>query len=72
MVTGTISEILAHKGAQLFTIPADATVFEAIQLMAEKNVGALHPRIVETKTAGDARPSNRPEENGRRLAISEP
>jgi len=41
MVTGTINEILAHKGSQLFTISAGATVFEAIQLMADKNVGAL-------------------------------
>jgi CBS domain-containing protein len=41
MVSGIISEILAHKGSQLFTVPADATVFEAIQKMAEKNVGAL-------------------------------
>lgn len=41
MVSGIISEILAHKGSQLFTIPAEATVFEAIQRMADKNVGAL-------------------------------
>ena len=41
MVSGTISEILAHKGSQLYTIPAEATVFEAIQIMATKNVGAL-------------------------------
>jgi len=41
MVSGIISEILAHKGSQLFTIAADATVFEAIQRMADKNVGAL-------------------------------
>lgn len=41
MVTGTISEILAHKGSQLYTISADVTVFDAIKTMAEKNVGAL-------------------------------
>jgi CBS domain-containing protein len=41
MVSGIISEILAHKRSQLFTVSADAMVFEAIQLMAEKNVGAL-------------------------------
>lgn len=41
MVTGIISQILAHKGSQLWSVPADATVFEALQLMAEKNVGAL-------------------------------
>ena len=40
-VSCTISSILREKGAQLWAISPDATVFEAIQLMAEKNVGAL-------------------------------
>jgi CBS domain-containing protein len=39
--TGTISEILQHKGGTVWTVPPDVTVFEAIQKMAEKNVGAL-------------------------------
>ena len=39
--TGTIHEILGHKGAAVWTISPDATVFEAIQMMADKNVGAL-------------------------------
>ena len=38
---GTISEILSHKGATTWSISPDATVFEAIQMMADKNVGAL-------------------------------
>jgi CBS domain-containing protein len=38
---GTIHDILHHKGASAWTISPDATVFEAIQLMADKNVGAL-------------------------------
>jgi CBS domain-containing protein len=38
---GTIREILSHKGPATWTISHDATVFEAIQLMADKNVGAL-------------------------------
>jgi CBS domain-containing protein len=38
---GTISEILQHKGTTVWTIGPDATVFEAIQMMAGKNVGAL-------------------------------
>lgn len=37
----TIDLILGSKRPQLFTIDSGATVFEAIQLMAEKNVGAL-------------------------------
>jgi CBS domain-containing protein len=40
-VTATVSAILNQKGRQIYSIPADATVFEALQLMAEKNVGAL-------------------------------
>lgn len=39
--TGSISEILHTKGHQAWAITPDATVFEAIQRMAEKNVGAL-------------------------------
>jgi CBS domain-containing protein len=37
----TISEILSHKGANVWSISPEATVFEAIQMMADKNVGAL-------------------------------
>ena len=39
--SGTIQEILDHKGAALWTVSPDATVFEAIQMMSDKNVGAL-------------------------------
>ncbi len=38
---GTIREILAHKGGTTWTVSPDATVFEAIEMMAQKNVGAL-------------------------------
>jgi CBS domain-containing protein len=37
----TIREILGHKGAKVWSISPSATVFEAIQLMADKNVGAV-------------------------------
>ena len=40
-MTGFISEILSHKNGTVWTIAPSATVFEAIQMMAEKNVGAL-------------------------------
>jgi len=40
-ISGTIGAILNHKGRQVYSISPDATVFEAIQFMAEKNVGAL-------------------------------
>ena len=39
--TGTINEILSHKGTQVWAVSPELTVFEAIQLMAEKNIGAL-------------------------------
>lgn len=38
---GTISEILCHKGNNVWSISPDETVFDAIELMAEKNIGAL-------------------------------
>ena len=37
----TVDAILKQKGSRVWTIPAEATVFEAIQLMAARNVGAL-------------------------------
>jgi len=36
-----ISEILSQKGGVVWSVSPDATVLEAIQLMADKNVGAL-------------------------------
>ena len=41
MIPGIINEILAHKHAELWSISPEATVFLAIELMAEKNIGAL-------------------------------
>lgn len=41
ITTGTISDILRTKGSHVWTITPDATVFDAIKLMDEKNVGAL-------------------------------
>lgn len=37
----TISEILAQKGSNAWSISPDASVYEAVQMMADKNVGAL-------------------------------
>jgi CBS domain-containing protein len=36
-----IKDILEAKGHEVYTISPDATVYEALNLMAEKNVGAL-------------------------------
>jgi CBS domain-containing protein len=37
----TVRNILISKGSSVWTIGPGATVFEALQLMADKNVGAL-------------------------------
>src|SRR5256885_9893948 len=40
-VSGTIDGILNQKSGDIFSISPEATVFEAIELMDNKNVGAL-------------------------------
>jgi CBS domain-containing protein len=49
-VSGTIGAILSQKSSDVFSISPDATVFEAIEMMDSKNVGALlvmeHERLV--------------------------
>jgi len=40
--TGTISEILSHKGSnEVWSVSPNTMVFDAIQMMADKNIGAL-------------------------------
>jgi CBS domain-containing protein len=36
-----VSRLLGQKGNQVFSIPSDASVYSAIELMADKNVGGL-------------------------------
>jgi CBS domain-containing protein len=40
-ITGSLRSILSRKGGQVWTIAPAATVFEALQLMADRDVGAL-------------------------------
>jgi CBS domain-containing protein len=40
-VSGTIESILSQKSGEIWSTSPDSTVYEAIALMAEKNVGAL-------------------------------
>ena len=40
-IAGSVGAILARKGSAVWSIAPNATVFDAIQLMADKNVGAL-------------------------------
>lgn len=40
-IVGTVSAVLNHKGSRVWSIEPDATVFDAIEMMASRNVGAL-------------------------------
>jgi len=40
-VSGTIEKILCQKPPEIWSVSPDATVYDAVALMAEKNVGAL-------------------------------
>jgi CBS domain-containing protein len=40
-ISGTIDSILNDKGTNVWAVDPDDTVFEAIKIMADKNVGAL-------------------------------
>lgn len=40
-VRKTVRQILQNKGHTVWSIAPDASVYEALQLMAEKNIGAL-------------------------------
>src|ERR1044071_3218149 len=37
----TVADILQTKGSEVWTIPPETIVFEALKTMADKNVGAL-------------------------------
>jgi CBS domain-containing protein len=37
----TVKQVLQNKGADLWTVTPDVSVYEALTLMADKNVGAL-------------------------------
>lgn len=51
MIPGIINEILAGKPAQIWSVSPDATVYEAIEMMADKNIGAL-PVMAGEKLVG--------------------
>jgi CBS domain-containing protein len=39
--TGTVSDIIARKGGAVWAVSPDTAVYDALAMMAEKNVGAL-------------------------------
>ena len=50
-IAGSVGAILAHKGSAVWSIAPNAMVYDAIQLMADKNVGAL-PVVEDGKLVG--------------------
>ena len=48
----TVKDILDEKGRNVFSIAADATVYDAVALMAEKNIGALTVTSSSSQLAG--------------------
>lgn len=47
----TVRTMLRHKGSELYWLPPEATVYQAVAMMAEKGVGALLV-LSEGKLAG--------------------
>ena len=50
-LAGTVGDILHKKGARIISITPDATVFDAVKLLAEHNIGAL-PVLQEGRMVG--------------------
>jgi CBS domain-containing protein len=40
-IPGTIDTLLNHKQPAVWSVPPDSTVFDAIKMMSDKNIGAL-------------------------------
>jgi CBS domain-containing protein len=40
-LAGTVRSILQHKGQEVYSLPPEATVYNALEMMAEKSTGAL-------------------------------
>lgn len=40
-LAGRVRSILQHKGQEIFSVPPEATVYNALEIMSEKGAGAL-------------------------------
>ena len=52
LAMSTVKNLLDEKGRNVWSIDQDATVYDAVALMAEKNVGALVVTSSESSLAG--------------------
>ncbi|HEY3897921.1 MAG TPA: CBS domain-containing protein [Chthoniobacter sp.] len=50
-IVGTVTNLLREKDSRIWSIGPDATVYEAIELMAERNIGAV-PVVAAGKLLG--------------------
>ena len=50
-ITTAAKTLLEHKGRDIWTIPPTATVYQAIQMMSDRNIGAL-PVLDGTRLVG--------------------
>jgi CBS domain-containing protein len=50
-IVGTVTNLLREKDSRIWSIQPDATVYEAIELMAERNIGAV-PVVAAGKLLG--------------------
>jgi len=48
----TVRDMIRKKGSEVFTIPSDATVYDALTIMAKHNAGALVVMNVSKKVEG--------------------
>ena len=40
-IIGTVGAVLAHKGSEVYSVPPHLMVYDAMQFMADKNIGAV-------------------------------
>ena len=50
-IVGTVTNLLREKDSRIWSIRPDATVYEAIEMMAERNIGAV-PVVAAGKLLG--------------------
>ena len=52
MPMSTVRDMIRKKGSEVFSISSDATVYEALTIMATYNAGALMTRRISSSMRG--------------------